>query len=88
HALADANPRYGFSESASPVYAILPGYTGSAAPLGLSDGSLDPGIGQQITIPAGVPGLPAGTYTLLPASFALQQGAFRVELGRTGAVGI
>ncbi|UUS13902.1 hypothetical protein NMB32_18690 [Stenotrophomonas sp. CD2] len=69
HALADANPRYGFSESASPVYAILPGYTGSAAPLGLSDGSLDPGIGQQITIPAGVLDCrPAPTRCCRPAS--------------------
>ncbi|MGF6416711.1 filamentous hemagglutinin family protein [Stenotrophomonas sp. AN71] len=87
HALADANPRYGFSQSGNEVYAIVPGYAGSAAPLGLSDGSADPVVGQQVVVPAGVPGLAAGTYTLLPASFALQPGAFRVELGASGPTG-
>ncbi|WP_313248206.1 filamentous haemagglutinin family protein [Stenotrophomonas indicatrix] len=86
-ALADANPRYAFSASGNPVYAIVPGYTGAFAPTS-TDGFAAPGIGQQITVPAGVPGLPAGTYTLLPANFALQPGAFRVELGATGASGI
>ena len=87
HALADANPRYGFSQPGNEVYAIVPGYAGSAAPLGLSDGSADPAVGQQVVVPAGVPGLAAGTYTLLPASFALQPGAYRVELGASGATG-
>ncbi|KAG1253699.1 hypothetical protein G6F65_017355 [Rhizopus arrhizus] len=44
----------------------------------------DPGIGQRITVPEGGPGLAAGTYTLLPASYALQPGAFRVEVGAQG----
>ncbi len=35
-----------------------------------------------------MPGLAAGTYTLMPASYALQPGAFRVELGATGTSGI
>ena len=38
--------------------------------------------GETITIGAGVPGLAAGTYTLLPAYYALLPGAFRVEVGR------
>ncbi|WP_447781736.1 filamentous haemagglutinin family protein [Stenotrophomonas riyadhensis] len=87
HTLAEANPRYGFSQSGSEVYAILPGYTGNAAPQGLSDGTADPRVGQQIVVPAGVPGLAAGTYTLLPASFALQSGAFRVEMGASSTSG-
>ena len=37
--------------------------------------------GETITIGAGVPGLAAGTYTLLPAYYALLPGAFRVEVG-------
>ena len=45
------------------------------------DGHAQPGIGQQIVIPAGVEGLAAGVYTLLPAEYALMNGAFRVELG-------
>ncbi|WP_223482584.1 filamentous haemagglutinin family protein [Stenotrophomonas sp. OVS01A] len=87
HALADANPRYRFSGSDNAVYAIMPGHSVTQAPLGTADGSADPRVGQQIVITAGVPGLPAGTYTLLPASYALQKGAFRVEVGAEGAVG-
>jgi hypothetical protein len=87
HALADANPRYRFSGSDNAVYAIMPGRSGTQAPLGTADGSADPRVGQQIVITADVPGLPAGTYTLLPASYALQKGAFRVEVGAESAVG-
>lgn len=87
HALADANPRYRFSGSDNSVYAIMPGRSGTQAPLGTADGSADPRVGQQIIITAGVPGLAAGTYTLLPASYALQKGAFRVEVGAESAVG-
>ncbi|HDS1146149.1 MULTISPECIES: filamentous haemagglutinin family protein [Stenotrophomonas] len=84
HALVEANPAYTFSASSNGVYAIVPTHGGQVAPLGLSDGSSDPAIGQRITVPEGVPGLAAGTYTLLPASYALQPGAFRVELGAQG----
>lgn len=87
HALADANPRYRFSGSDNAVYAIMPGHSVTQAPLGTADGSADPRVGQQIVITADVPGLPAGTYTLLPASYALQKGAFRVEVGAESAVG-
>ncbi|WP_333837448.1 filamentous haemagglutinin family protein [Novosphingobium sp.] len=65
------------------VYAIVPGVITAPLPGGYStawSGDV-PGIGQQITIPAGVPGLPAGTYTLLPANYALLPDAYRVELG-------
>lgn len=86
-ALADANPRYAFSASGNPVYAIVPGRAGTFAPSG-EEGFTAPAVGQQITVPAGVPGLAAGTYTLMPASYALQPGAFRVELGATGTSGI
>lgn len=81
HALADANPAYTFSDTRNEVYAILPGYGDRVAPSGMAGETADPRLGQRITVPEGVPGLAAGTYTLLPASFALQQGAFRVELG-------
>ncbi len=43
-----------------------------------------PNIGQQIVVPTGVPGLAAGTYTLMPSNYALLPGAFRVELGGRG----
>ncbi|ARP94960.1 filamentous hemagglutinin family protein [Bordetella genomosp. 13] len=66
------------------VYAIVPGAVGPApTQAGYYTqwrGDL-PGVGRQITIGEGVPGLPAGTYTLMPANYALLPGAFRVELG-------
>ncbi|WP_219210921.1 filamentous haemagglutinin family protein [Variovorax boronicumulans] len=64
----------------NPVYAIVPGVQAAAAPVAAEKGAGDPGVGRQITIGEGVPGLPAGTYTLLPSSYALMPGAFRVEL--------
>ena len=80
--LVNANPANTFSSSGNQVYAIIPGYASGYAPFGPGAGAV-PGIGQQITIPAGVPGLAAGTYTLLPARYALLPGAYRVELGKT-----
>ncbi|SFP34824.1 filamentous hemagglutinin family N-terminal domain-containing protein [Variovorax sp. PDC80] len=70
-----------FSQPGNGVYAIVPGHDPGYAPVILDKGAGDPAIGAQIEIGAGVPGLPAGTYTLMPASFALMPGAFRVELG-------
>jgi len=63
-----------------PVYAIVPGYASAYAPADRG-GAVDPRIGQQVTIGANdIPGLPAGTYTLLPSNYALLPGAFRVEI--------
>ncbi len=82
--LVNSNPSYGsVSSKGNQVYAIVPGYASAYAPVIATNGAGDPAIGQQITIPAGVPGLPAGTYTLLPSSYALLPGAFRVEAGGT-----
>ncbi|AXA53495.1 filamentous hemagglutinin family protein [Pseudomonas thivervalensis] len=64
----------------NPVYAIVPGDQRGYAPPSGEAGARDPLIGQRITLDAGVPGLPAGTYTLLPSTYALLPGAFRVEL--------
>ena len=50
-------------------------------------GAVDPMVGQQITLGQGVPGLPAGTYTLMPSTYALLPGAFRVELNGLAAQG-
>ncbi len=77
-ALGDGNP-YNGSSAGHEVYAIVPGYAGGHAPV---DPTLEsPAIGRQITIGEGVPGLAAGTYTLLPAQYALMHGGYRVELG-------
>ena len=40
---------------------------------------------KNFTIGAGVPGLPAGTYTLMPSTYALLPGAFRVEINGAAA---
>jgi filamentous hemagglutinin family protein len=90
--LVNANPGNTFSSSGNKVYAIMPSYGSAYAPVSAENGAGDPMIGQRITIPAGVPGLAAGTYTLLPSTYALLPGAYRVELGaniqpgRAGAV--
>ncbi|MEH6501204.1 MAG: filamentous hemagglutinin family protein [Pseudoalteromonas distincta] len=65
--------------ASNPVYAIVPGVQ-SVTPRGGETGAVDPMVGQQVTIGVGVPGLPAGTYTLLPSTYALLPGAFRVEV--------
>ncbi|MFK0378617.1 filamentous haemagglutinin family protein [Pandoraea sp. NPDC090278] len=79
--LVNANPAANvYSKSGDQVYAIVPSYRGQYAPVILDKGAGDPALGKQITIGDGVPGLPAGTYTLMPSSFALMPGAFRVEL--------
>ncbi|TWB96027.1 filamentous hemagglutinin family protein [Bradyrhizobium macuxiense] len=79
--LVNANPATPVSKATDKVYAILPGYGSAYAPIAPENGAGDPVIGQQVTIPSGVPGLPAGTYTLLPSNYALLPGAYRVELG-------
>jgi filamentous hemagglutinin family protein len=58
------------------IYAIVPGYTDT---LGAYDPALSttPMVGQSVYL-SGVPGLPAGTYTLLPARYATLPGAYRV----------
>ncbi|BBN54805.1 hypothetical protein TRE132_29300 [Pseudomonas chlororaphis subsp. aurantiaca] len=58
----------------NPVYAIVPGVQASVAPSGGEAGATTPLVGQQISIDAGVPGLPEGTYTLLPSTYALLRG--------------
>ncbi|WP_238926427.1 filamentous haemagglutinin family protein [Achromobacter xylosoxidans] len=70
-----------------PVYAIVPGAQPGYAPAGGEAGASRPGVGRQITVGAGVPGLPAGTYTLMPSTFALLPGAFRVEINGAAAAG-
>ncbi|CAB3927740.1 filamentous hemagglutinin family protein [Achromobacter deleyi] len=75
-----------------PVYAILPGLADSYAPVAPRDSAAGyagsrPRAGETITLGPGIPGLPAGTYTLLPSYYALLPGAFRIELGQGGLAG-
>jgi len=58
-------------------YAIIPEYSGSPDPTGyggLTERS------QMIRLSSGIPGLPAGDYTLLPASYASQPGAYLLSI--------
>jgi filamentous hemagglutinin family protein len=70
------------ANTADQVFAIVKGYTSGYAPVAPGDsGYATPAPGEQITIAAGeIPGLPAGTYTLLPAYYDLLPGGYRVEL--------
>lgn len=54
-------------------YAIIPGFNSPIAPKGYGEDAIP--VGSRITLEGGA-GLPAGTYTLLPASYAKQPGAF------------
>ncbi|WP_211907972.1 two-partner secretion domain-containing protein [Tardiphaga alba] len=80
--LADANPANRKYGTGNAVYALVPGVVTAPVTGGYNTAWTGnaPGIGQQVTIPAGVPGLAAGTYTLMPANYALLPGAFRVEI--------
>src|SRR5262249_51031549 len=69
-------------------YAIVPGYQFNYAPslqvtngnAGVEQGWGGVAVGQQITLDASTNGLAAGTYTLLPARYALLPGAVLVTL--------
>lgn len=86
--LVNSNPGYGFSNRENAVYAIVPSSNPNYAPVAPDAGYGDPLLGQQITIPDGIPGLPAGTYTLMPSTYAVLDGAFRVEIGAGDQMGL
>lgn len=73
---------------AAEVYAIIPAYGGALAPVdpvgygritAAGDTAFND-IGRTLTIGEGVPGLPAGTYLLLPGAYATLPGAYRVQV--------
>ena len=59
------------------VYAVIPRYSGSVAAYDAALVSGDPLVGKSVYL-SGIPGLPAGVYTLLPGQYATLPGAFRV----------
>lgn len=64
--------------SANQTFAVLPGFRGSLAPVDPQygqDGGLQAGDSVYLS---GIPGLPAGIYTLLPAHYALMEGGFAI----------
>ena len=60
------------------VYAVMPGYTG-ITPYDPSISLGGPVAGKQVYL-SGIPGLPAGTYTLLPSQYAELPGAFLITV--------
>ncbi|OYY98142.1 MAG: hypothetical protein B7Y32_06595, partial [Methylophilales bacterium 16-45-7] len=69
------------------TYAVIPTMQGEYTPtdLAYTGSSAGVGIGQSVYL-TGVPGLASGTYTLLPARYALVPGAFVVQMQSTPAV--
>lgn len=63
------------------VYAIIPGYTGKPAAYDAAN-SQTVAAGKRIYL-SGVAGLADGWYTLLPAAYATQPGAYRVVVTST-----
>ena len=62
------------------TYAILPGYAGEFAPGDRQENAgFDRTPGDAVYL-SGIPGLPAGIYTLLPGHYALLPGAYAVRL--------
>ena len=55
-------------------WAIIPGYSASFTPKGYEEGMVAEGM--RIDLKQGAAGLAPGTYTLLPASYASQPGAY------------
>ena len=65
--------------AATGTFAVMPGYSPAFAPFDpqYSTGYAGLKAGDQVTLSGGA-GLPAGTYTLLPAHYALLPGAYAV----------
>jgi filamentous hemagglutinin family protein len=60
------------------TYAIVPSYTAAVAPIDATYGAgFDLEVGTRITLGEGA-GVPAGTYLLLPARYALLPGAYKL----------
>ncbi|OWY30394.1 filamentous haemagglutinin family protein [Herbaspirillum robiniae] len=85
--LVSGNPTNSISASGNAVYAIVPSSTMQYAPVSADPGAGAPLAGQQITLQQDVGELKAGTYTLLPSTFAMLPGAYRVEIGKQAQPG-
>ncbi|KAF1044734.1 MAG: Heme/hemopexin-binding protein [Herbaspirillum frisingense] len=86
--LANGNPTNTFSAGGNAVYAIVPAGALQYAPVLADVGAGAPLVGQQINLQQDVGGLKAGTYTLLPSTFALLPGAYRIEIGKQAQPGM
>lgn len=69
------------------TYAVIPTMKGEFAPTDLTyaGSSAGVGVGQSVYL-SGVPGLPPGMYTLLPARYALVPGAYVVQTQSTAVL--
>ncbi|NIE85185.1 MULTISPECIES: filamentous haemagglutinin family protein [unclassified Burkholderia] len=75
-----------YAQTAQPSTSANGSATTTTATLGLGQAGMGDAVGKSVYL-SGVPGLPAGYYTLLPARYATLPGAFRVTLasGQGGA---
>lgn len=69
------------------LYAVIPSYQYDFAPFdaevmsgNTAQGSSAPAVGKQVVLTSAAGGLAAGTYTLLPARYALLSGAYLVSV--------
>lgn len=70
------NKDYDWVDAPGEIFAVIPGFEGDIAPIGLGGGT-GLAVGSKIYLSGGS-GLAAGYYTLLPASYAALPGAYRV----------
>lgn len=70
------------AQNAPGAFAIIPTAAMSSAPLDPFIPTTGLAVGDTIEIGRGIPGLPAGTYALLPARYALLPGAFLLTPAR------
>lgn len=72
------------SKAGTPVYAVVPGYSGPAPRDAYAEANTDLKLGDSVYL-ANLPGLAAGWYTLLPGHYALLPGAYRVTVAQATA---
>ncbi|WP_326489800.1 filamentous haemagglutinin family protein [Paraburkholderia sp. ZP32-5] len=63
------------------------GATTTTDSMGIGSAALNSAVGESVYL-SGVPGLPAGNYTLLPAKYATLPGAYRVTVSSAGGTAV
>ncbi|WP_240648036.1 filamentous haemagglutinin family protein [Pararobbsia silviterrae] len=75
-----------FAQTTQPSTSASGAASTTTVGIGVGKSALDTAVGESVYL-SGVPGLPAGYYTLLPADYATLPGAFRVTVSSAaGAV--
>jgi filamentous hemagglutinin family protein len=72
-----------FAQTTQPVTNANGTVSSTTVSTGIGQAALNGAVGQSVYL-SGVPGLPAGYYTLLPAKYATLPGAYRVTVSSIG----